>query len=502
MDSLEKNLEELSNRISSEEFDMIFEDVDWSIFADDYVNEDGAFQTKPKDNAVPQESDFEKTWRHKNETVLLRSLRILLCLELLEKGYTKYNETFEMDWEKIIECIGFLEGEFVDIEIPSKVISDAVDLILLLGPQNRAKLLKRLPVNVRRRVVQEKPLHGDVVENALKMLIYCVKTERLAEAGIIAESLVALSIERNIFYPDKHRKIVQRVLSLTVWFDYPLTCRMGTSQQKYFKGVTTFDASRFYWYYGSALMQLKDEKKGMEAWKQCYEICQKIGDNRSWISAKVGIMVNIQAVYEGTNGEQAESYLWDAVRKIDERYYTDMEEDAEYVAALTRFELFHKRINDKNLRGLLPEIEKYYAYCKRTNDRATHPRLTIRAAENILGGYYSEVGDHLKAIEHFWNAFYTPQPNGLPDVMEEDLLYSNLLIEYNALNDRREVARIAQILRNNIKKYEKQDETYKTIYRVLQHVEMIEFTTDRDAIDEARRELNRIYDEMRAEERK
>ncbi len=417
----ENSLEQLrllSDKIQEEEMSILFERM-----ADLLLHEDAA----KEDNEDPR----MQTEREKNVSLLLRSMRIHLCLDLIKQGNSSCIDEVKKDWDEIIDCLKFLECVW---KIPNALLSDAVDIILLLDPSKRNDLLRLLDFPARLKIKKQKPLRYHVVNCAFNMAGYCLETSRVNELYRIIANLVALSEERNAGDLNKHRIVTANALRYIVDNNRELTCQVGDSQQNYFEGIVDVNAYNFYWFYSFALINIGREEEAIPLLKTCYDLCMEVEGETSWIGMRAGALYHYRQLYM-ENSVEAEQYLWDTLEKIDNRFYSGMDETADFVAASTRAILLRFHMNQQNLRGLLPELERLRDYCIAAADTNMNPLLTVRYAENMLSGYYLETGDYLQAADHAHNALSSIPANDIPAEPSDILLYTNLLLIYTSLND-------------------------------------------------------------------
>ncbi len=388
-----------------------------------FLNEDAAEEDRKNPRA--------QTEREKNVSVLLRSMRIHLCLDLIRQGHSSCMEQVKKDWDEIIDCLKFLEGVW---NIPNELYSDAVDIILLLDPTKRTELQRLLDFSTRLKIKKLKPLRYWVVNCAFNMANYCLETSRADELFRIIPNLVALSAERNMGDLDMHRVVTVNALRYVVDNDRALTCEICDANLRFFNGISDENACYFYWFYAFSLLNIDRTEKAVPLLKKCHDLCVHVEGERSWIGARAGSLYYYQQLITGDSHE-AEQYLWDSLKKIENKFYANMDESADFVAANTRAMLLIFRMDKQNLRGLLPELQRFRDYCVTVADQNINPNLTVRQAENLLSGYYWEVGDYLQAADHARKALKSIPANGVPVKPSNVILYTNLLLIYTGLND-------------------------------------------------------------------
>ena len=281
-------LQHLSDKIKDEEMSLIMEQM-----VKAYLNQEN--------DTVSDEDPRKQTEREKHAILLLRSMRIHLCLDLIKQGHSSCIEDFKKDWAEVIECLKFLECVW---KVPNELFSDAVDIILLLDPAKRNDLLRLLDFPTRLKIKKRTPLRFHVVDCAFHMANYCLETSRADELFHIISNMVALSEERNAGDLNKHRAITAQALFYTVENDHALTYRICKAQQRYFEGILTPSACRFYWFYAFSLLQLERDEEAFPILKHCYELCLSVEGETSWIGAKSGSLYHYHLLFSETSEKE------------------------------------------------------------------------------------------------------------------------------------------------------------------------------------------------------
>lgn len=380
---------------------------------------------KPDNTDIRQQTREEKT--------AMLTLHALKCHEevfLYQAGNLESLNNFLEDWEVILDCVKYLSYNW---ELTNDVISFSSDLVLLLNPTNRKAFLQLIGKDYANKVHDIIPLSEDVFWPACGMIEYCYG-HGLEEYGVsIASNLVDLSKVRNATSPGRHRETVTQALWYVVDVDTAEAIKIGSENAHVFAGISDETTARFCWMYGFALNSVGDVTS-VPFFERCFKIYQLLEGEKSWPAARAAAMYNYSLI-DSRKFEEAERFLWRFLKRVDEAYYINTDETVDYFAAYTRYVLLTGKMEHGSLRGLLPEIDKFYSYCKSTEKNSGNPRLTVRAAENIYSGYFMEMGEHLTAAQHAENALNSAPPNGLTKIPSDDIVYSNLLNIYSQLND-------------------------------------------------------------------
>lgn len=413
---LPEQLRRLSDRIQQEEMSLVLEKMAKAIM---------------QEGAEEADDPRKETEREETISVLLRSLRIHMCLDLIGQGHRECVDVFREDWKKIIGSLEFLEGVW---KANNELLCDAVDILLLPDPGKRKDLIRLLDLPTRLKIKKQKPLRFAVLDCGMKMAEYCLQTGRKEELCAMMSNLISLSEERNADHLKKHRVVTINSLRYLVDNDRKLTCQICDEQKQYFLDVADIHSCEFCWFYGLALANENRLEEAVSMMKRCYDFCMEVQGETSWIGARAGSVYYGRLLVMEASAE-AEAYLWDALRKTEAGFYSGMDQTAAYTAATIRSTLLRYRMDRQKMEGLLPELEKFLEYCVAEADTNQNPDLTIRHAENMLSGYYLEMGDYLQAADHSLNALHAVPGNNLPAIPSDVLLYTNLLQIYTALND-------------------------------------------------------------------
>ena len=405
------------------------------------------------DNDNSNEKSPDEIWKQTEEeksiSIFLRSLRIHMCLDLIKAGYSSCKAQFSEDWNEVVECLKFIRGEW---KVTKELISDAVDIILLLDLSKRDFLIKQLDFQTRLKVKAQTPLSPTVYFRAIRALEYCLSNNRKADFLAIVQNIISISEIRNKHDIERHRELVRCTVRYIVDVDYNITCHLCNSQQCYFEGITDFDASRFYWYYAFALIGIGNTKEALPLLEHCQKLCLQVEGDNSWIGARAGHLYHCVTIYQDQSSE-AEAFLWDLLQKIDDEYYPEMDSSSGFVGAFTRSVLLKYNMERQTLRHYYSEIMRFRDYCYEHDAEAVTPRLTIRYAENLLSSYYLETGELLQAAEHSRKALASLPPSNIEIIPKDIIIYTNLLLIYSSLNDTDQMIRYYELLVSELNDY-------------------------------------------------
>lgn len=384
------------------------------------------------------QTDFPEREEHPEEwtaCLLLRALRMHLCLKLMDSAPDKIHSLFLQDWAEAVDAVRKLSDS---PKITGQVLSDTLDLVLLRNPKVRKSLLNQLDMKTRIKIQTSSPLAPAVVSIALDMADYCLETGRTKDLHSIIRNLIFLSELRNADSPDLHRIVVTDAIDKIVNLDKQLTVQLCKRQQRYFESTVDEDACFFYWFYGRSVLSGTDDAFAIELLKKCYDLCMAVEGETSWIGVQAGSIYHY-SLLQTDKSAAAEAYLWETLKRIDGKFYTDMDENADFMAAYTRSVLLSMYLDREQLGDYLDDILKLLVYCVSAEETNRNSYLTVRWAENLLSGYHLQAGEPLLAATHAQLALDSIPPNGLPKRPSDVHLYTNLLQIYIHLHDQEQI---------------------------------------------------------------
>lgn len=435
------------------------------------------------------EADKLRAERHFTAMLALHTLRLHICLVLAERGYRDCAKQIQPEFAEVVETIKAIEHDWT---MTDELYCDAMDLILLLAPQNRDNLLRRLNFQTRRKIKVLAPMRYFVFYLAEEMAHYYQENGFMEESLTIHSNLIYLSEARNSAFPDMHREAVARVLDVLVDLDQKRTAEIGDAQLKYFRGTSDFSTSRFYWYYAFALDAVERSAEAAPLFALCHKLCLEVEGERSWIGARAKQMTCLHLLDSNSPDDvnTAEAYLWDFLKRIDEHDFSDADGlQSEIVGGMTRYALLVHHMDTQSLKPFLSELLRFRKFCEAYEDNPQQPRLKIRVAENLLCGYYLEVGDYLQAAQAARNALKAVPPEGVLQIPSDTLLYSNMLLCFSAMNDTEQMVDLAQLLAEKLNQEDLQSADYYRLTYLLETVERKLGLSMDDRIDTYKRQL-------------
>lgn len=381
--------------------------------------------------------------------IFLHSLRIHLCLNLIEKGYDDCREIFHIDWRTVLRSLMKLEETS---QVTGALLTNAADIILLLEPENKNALLRQLGQKIR----PQSPLTSCTILCGLNMAEYCIISGRRFEACTILQNLITLSEERNVARPEMHREIVRRSLEYFADIAPPLAKRICEQQTPWFQNTKGMKTATFHWCYAISLLQEREIGNACEQFWSCRQLCLDAEGDYNWLGAKAGILFYSLLLEEDPSGA-SEEFLQDALQKIDNDYYVKMGTEKDYFTTTILYALLHHRLLQQELGGHLSELCRLRDICVQLQNQFKAPHLTVRSAENLLGGYYLQQDDYLQAATHSMNALTALIPKGIEKNPPDDVILSNLLLIYTRLNDEEQIIKLMGILGEKIEAYPAED---------------------------------------------
>lgn len=479
--NLREQFKAISEKIEAERFGT----VDFSVLL-------GLGEQVPYD----PEADKLRAEHHFTAMLALHTIQIHTCLTLAERGYRDYAKQIQPEFAEIVEAIKAIEHNWT---MPDELYCDATDLVLLLAPQNRENLLRRLNFRTRRKIRVLTPMRYFVFYLAEEMARYYQENNFIEESLTIRSNLICLSETRNAAFPEMHREAVARVLDVLVDLNQKRTAEIGDAQLKYFQGTSDFSTSRFYWYYAFALNAVERSAEAAPLFELCHKMCLEVEGERSWIGARAKQMACLYLLDSNRpeDVKVAEAYLWDFLKRIDEQDFNNTDRlQTEIVGGLTQYALLVHHMNTQTLKPFLPELLRFRRFCEVYEDDPQQPRLKIRVAENLLCGYYWEVGDYLQAVQAAKNALEAVPPKGVLRIPPDTLLYSNMLLSFSAMNDTEQMVDLAQLLAEKLEQEDLRNADYYRLMYLLENVEKKLGLPMDNRIDTYRQELIHLSEQL------
>lgn len=462
MEMLQQQLQEIESRLNNE----------WVRTQSIRATEPGSARVRPEPAGI----------------MTMRIMRIHVLLEMIRLGDHTRTETIRKDFSHIVEDAAWWMSQGKQ---DGTALSDAVDMILLAGPENRKLLLRQLDLMTRMKIKKPGPLKEEFFLAAESMADDCVE-QGLAELSCgIWENLIALSGERNKAHPNQHRELTRRALAHLVDMDQERTRKICDAQKQYFVNTSDFNAACFFWFHGHGLAQGGLWQQARDAFLTSHKAFLEFGGPESWMAIRSGQAHHLCGL-EQCWCEESEAYLWNFVELAESgRYEHDPMWQPELGPA-TRYELLRIRMDRQDLCGMLPHIEKNYAYCAAHQHQTRNPRLTVRTAENLWGGYHLCQGDLVQAAYHAMNALTAQTPPGLQKIPSDELMYSNLLHIYNLLNDQNRMYDLACMLSERLEEITDETLYYRLSVLIQTASRNLGFPLEEDA-QEYRPELEKIH---------
>lgn len=363
--------------------------------------------------------------------IYLYCSRIHINLQLIHENATASKPFIKNDYDKIAQCVSLLDP---DITSQKELLFCSTEIILLLAKEHREGLLGQLDPRTVNSYRKQSPLGSVVVSCAITIANICIYLEDSETLRNIVDNFISLSEVYNHNYPELHRTCVRLSLSCIADIDSALTCRLCDEQAKYFDGVSDYDTSRFLWLYGMTLQSVGRRDDAIARLKSCHEMCLAVEGENSWIGARSGHMYNC-LLLNTNQSEQAESYLWNLIKRIDQAYYQDMDEHAQFTKMTALAALLSVHCQSQTLRYYPDELQFFCDFCYKNAGTIKNSFFTVRFAENLQGAYLLEKEEYLEATNHILNALHAEHPNDIEKKPTDLILYINLLQAYTYLND-------------------------------------------------------------------
>lgn len=365
---------------------------------------------------------------NRSDTAAQLSLRPLRILSLI---HSQDRKAIRGDFNELVSAISRLGNP------ESGDYSYAAELIALLDPSAREPLLRQLDLTMRFRI-RNIPLDPTLTALAKIMMQWYAQNRYTQVCVEFADNLIHRSELENSSEIMRHRRIVADTLTFVVDLDHSKTVTICQRQEPYFERTSGSIAALFYWYYGFALSAVGNAELAKPMLLKCSELYKDCEGEDSWVGTLAMVFYHHFGL-ESSDFFTSERYLWNFLKKMDEGIFDAYGSWADEIRILTRYVLLHSHLEKKTLHTLFHEVNRFREECERHQYLTACPRLTVRTAENMLCAYYEEIGDYLTAAHHAVQSLETVPPNNLTPVPSDTILYSTLLMLYNALNDAEQI---------------------------------------------------------------
>ena len=383
-----------------------------------------------------------RTSREKTSVIALCALRLLSNMEILSQGDKQFVDQFKRDFDDAVDAVGWLTGTY---DKSDKLISETVELVLLSARNYRSKFVSLIRSYLGILVKNTSTVDSDIYSVGLGMMSCYLENQLLDEFKATAVGLIALSSDHNFFNSELHRAVVTRCLSLLVDVDCQTTLHICEAQKSNFTKSTDAHAAEFYWFFAYACQATGKLEDSLPLFLHCSKLCVRVEGKNSWLAARALQMYHRIMLDKDKTGK-SEAFLWDFLKKAEEDYYTVSGEPVEIESAFVRYDLLRTHMESQTLKNHFEDLQKYLYFCNEYEDTVRHPRMTIRAATNMLSAYYLEIGDYLQAEQKMRAALNAIPPDGVPKMPSDDLIMSNLLHIYSHLNDIEQMEKLADML--------------------------------------------------------
>lgn len=383
----------------------------------------------PSDDTTKPEKEPGMYIKREQAKFALLCRRTAANCQLMFYGCNDYEEQLNHDISEVIEKAEKLEYKW---KIDDAVISDTVDVVLALCPlcENILKAhLDRRYRSFRRNDSEVSPNLYYLFNIASDYYRQCGWME---QSDILLEYLCFISRKRNS--ADRHRELVVKILA-SLGDDVPeVVCRIGKEHEEQFESIINEDAGNFFWFYACSLSKMKDMEAAGEYFNKCYHIRKILDGENNWYTA-LARNEYYKIVFLCSGCQNGLEELLAFIDQSEGGLYEDI--NREYFAAAVGKTLYIALMDKSNLKNM-PEYDAYLRLFERICDQCNDtvdPILKKRVAKNMRGRYWTEKGDFMQAEMAFQDALHMEKIMGVPEVLTDARIKSNLLLAYCLQND-------------------------------------------------------------------
>lgn len=359
----------------------------------------------------------------------LLCLRISVHCRMLCSGYRSQSNELAGDIADAVEKVQSIERAW---KVTDAVLGDALDVILAVCSGHEQIVLpyfKQKYVLPKRRRAEVTP---ELYSLFCSVADYYKQSGREELAFSMLETLCQISRERNRI--TLHQEVVVRVLGELGDTAPELVCKIGRADEDCFIGAVNQYAGDFFWLYACALQQRELSSDAAVRFQKCYAIRREIYGEHHWYTV---VAKRECALYSFTssNGSAGGKFLCRFIDEIENGSYPEIDRDG---LAVLEGKTLYVVLRDPSGRQNLPEYESYLSIYERICERydsTGEPLLKMRLVENLRGGYYFRTGDYIQAETAFLRALDAKVPEGVPEIVTQAQIKSNLLMIYYVEND-------------------------------------------------------------------
>lgn len=415
----------------------------------------------PSTDTTKPEKEPEMYIKREHAKFALLCRRIAANCQLMFYGCNDYKKQLQQDISEAAEKAKNLEYKW---KIDNAVISDTLDVVLALCPSCENILKAHLGIRYRSLWRNDGEVSSDLYYLFNMAADYYRQRGWAEQSDILLEYLCFISGKRNS--AERHRELVVKVLA-RIGDDGPeVVCRIGKDHAGQFEGIINEDAGNFFWFYASSLSRLKSMEAAGDSFNKCYHIREILYGEDDWYTA-LAKNEYYKIVFLCSGCQNGLEELLAFIDQSEGGLYEDI--DRENYAAAVGKTLYITLMDKSNLRTM-PEYDAYLRLFERICDQCddtVDPLLKKRVAKNMRGRYWAEKGDYMQAEMAFQDALHMEKIVGVPEIITDARIKSNLLLAYCLQNDNDQAVPLLMELLDLIADDEHEgDLTERDIYRV------------------------------------
>ena len=380
-------------------------------------------------NLFFSEYDDNSFSQHEANLFSLYCLRITINCQLLQVGYHTYFHELEKDLDNAVESAKTI---ICKMGVTDEVLHCVDDILIMICPECQKQIYSYFDTKYKNKSRKTAEIPQSLYYLAVETSEALKRLDKESESLSLLEGLCQLSKKRNDV--ERHKNIITNVFTIIADRSPETIIRIAKSSETYFgNSLTDFDGD-FFWGYGCALNKLQLRSDAKSSFKKCYDIRKALYGDEDWFTAvaklEYSLIINIDS-----NGQRGTDDLLSFINNAENDIFKiDDEKLLRSYEGRALFSLLSVQSSSENIAIYDKQLRIYERLCERFN-AGDDPFLKNRLAKNFRGGFYVKTGDYILAEKSFTDALDSSVADGIPVIITDLQIKSNLLMAYYVQND-------------------------------------------------------------------
>lgn len=382
-------------------------------------------ETKTSNASNRNGDDSQKRFRqHELAMFSLRCLRIAIGSQMIYEDCCYKREQLRQDISDAVENVKNIEYKW---KFDNTVVYDALEVMLAVCPDCKEIIKQEVKYEFLLNTEYNVAVTQDLYYLFNSTADYYEQNGKTEVAYSILEYLCSISRKRNSI--KLHRELITRII-VRIGENAPdIICQIGNVDAGKFEGIIDKYAGNFFWFYACALIKMEDKASAEVYFKKCYNVRKIIYGENNWYT-DVAKREYYHLLLYSTKGQKGQKFLFEFIDNIERGLYKKINENLlSIVEGKTIYSLllFQDDICDFEKYNYYLKI--YEEICAKYED-TDEPLLKVRLAKTLRGKYYLNIGDYIQAEKAFIDALAAELSEGIPEILTETQIKSDLLMIY------------------------------------------------------------------------